>query len=148
MKKKSRKQTLKLTVNIFPAIVIHVVEDNGRESATPIPMTRFDELIFQVLPLLLAILWQQVVGFFLRLNLKLWVLDAIGNLFHERRQRWRPLLITTDRGAIIKPKNQESWLDRWVARQAQELIEYVRSVWYIILFGWIIGRSITWALQG
>lgn len=70
MKKKSRKQTLKLTVNIFPAIVIHVVEDNGRESATPIPMTRFDELIFQVLPLLLAILWQQVVGFFLTISLR------------------------------------------------------------------------------
>jgi hypothetical protein len=96
----------------------------------------------------LIILWQQVVGFFLRLNLKLWQLDAIGSLFHERRQRRRPLLITTDRGAIIKPKNQESWLDRWVASQAQELIEYVRSVWYIILFGWIIGRSVSWALRG
>lgn len=148
MKKKSRKQTLKLTVNIFPAIIIHVIEDDGQESATPIPMTRFDELIFQVLPLLLTILWQQIASFLARLNLRTWRLAAIGKLFHERRQGRHPLLVTTCRVAIIKPKNQESWLDRWVARQAQELIEYVRSVWYIILFGWIVGRSVTWALRG
>jgi hypothetical protein len=148
MKKKSQKQTLKLTVHIFPAIIIHVVEDDGQESATPIPMTKFDELISQVLPLLLIILWQQVVGVLVRLKLRMWQLAAIDKLFHERRQCRRPLLITTDRGAIIKPKNQEPWLDRWVARQAQEFIEYVRSVWYIILFGWIIGRSVSWALRG
>jgi hypothetical protein len=146
MKKKSRKQTLKLTVNIFPAIIIHVIENDGRESATPIPMTHFDELIFQVLPLLLIIMGQQMVGFFLRLNLKIWQLVAIGNLLYERRQRRRPLLITTGSAAVIKPKGL--WLDRWVARQAQELIEYVRLVWYIILLGWIVGRSVTWALQG
>jgi hypothetical protein len=148
MKKKSRKQILKLTVNVFPAIVIHIIEDDGRESATPIPMTRFDELILQVLPLLLAILWQQIAGFLARLSLRIWRLAAIDKLFRERPQHRHPLLITLDRTAIIKAKDQGPRLGRWVARPAQEVIDPIRSVWHIILFSWIVGRSVTWALRG
>lgn len=148
MKKKSRKQILKLTVNVFPAIVIHIIEDDGRESATPIPMTRFDELIFQVLPLLLAILWQQIAAFLTRLSLRIWRLAAIDKLFRERRQDRHPLLITSDRTVISKPKNQGPRLSRWVAREVQEAVDHIRSVWYIILFSWIVGRSVTWALRG
>jgi hypothetical protein len=148
MQKRSRKQTLKLTVNIFPAIIIHVVEDDGRESATPIPMTKFDELIFQVLPLFLTILWQQAAGFFLRLGLKIWQLAAIGKLFHEMRQPLRPLLITTDHPTIIKPKSPRTRSARQLTRQVQKVVNHIRSVWHIILFGWIVGRSVTWALRG
>lgn len=147
MQKRSRKQTLKLMVNIFPAIIIHVVEDDGRESATPIPMTKFDELIFQVLPLLLTILWQQAADFFLRLGLKIWQLVAIG-MNYEMRQPRRPLLITTDHPAIIKPKSPRTRSARQLTRQVQEVVNHIRSVWHIILFGWIVGRSVTWALRG
>jgi hypothetical protein len=148
MYKKSRKQTLKLTVNIFPAIIIHVVEDDGQESATPIPMTRFDELIFQVLPLFLTILWQQITDFFRRLKFKMWQPAAIGNRYHEMRQPLRPLLITTDHPTIIKPKSPRTRSARQLTRQVQKVVNHIRSVWHIILFGWIVGRSVTWALRG
>lgn len=148
MQKRSRKQTLKLTVNIFPAIIIHVVEDDGQESATPIPMTRFDELIFQVLPLFLTILWQQITDFFLRLKFKMWQPAAIGNRYHEKRQPQRPWLITTDYPTIIKPRSQGTRLGGRLTRQVQEVVNHIRSVWHIILFGWIVGRSVTWALRG
>jgi hypothetical protein len=81
------------------------------------------------------------------LGLKIWQLAVIG-MNYERRQPRRPRLITTDHPTIIKPKSQGTRLGRRLTRQVQEVVDPIRSVWLIILFGWIVGRSVTWALRG
>lgn len=146
MKKNNSKRVFQVKTNVFPAIIIHTIPEAGdicQESVIPVPMTHLDEIVLRVLPLFFFIEWQRFVGF-LRTQ---WWRIVVFSPFYKKQLRHRPLLIDlahhkTVRAAATCRRSRTK--ERWDAK----IIEFFVTSWYMLQFGWIIGRSVKWAVAG